>query len=585
MGYSKAVRVAKFVAILLFIPALILARRSGPPAGVSGAPGEQTCWQASCHLTATGTFLPNSPQLTLTVEGGSTYVPGEGPKRWTVTLDDPLGSVFGFQLSARVESNNAQAGSLTPLAGDALVVLCSDGAVKGAQGCRPEANVEYIEHGEPRTQSSFSFDWTPPTTNVGNIKVYVAVNAANNSFDPSGDRIHTANFTLTPQTEGSAPIISQGGVVNAWSFKNLIGDATWISIFGSNLAPTTRQWRSDEIVDGNLPTSLDGVSVKVNNHDAYIYFISPGQINALTPKDGAAWPVPVQVTTPNGTSNIVMVEKKVTAPALFTWAGLAPEAERFVGAVAAQPKPDSTVDYIAPPGLGLTTRAARPGETVLMFATGCEPTTPSWPAGQVVTQPFPTVDSPVSIRIGGIPAQVAGDTGFLVFAGGCQFNVTIPTAAPNGNLPVVLDIGGVSTQTTQPDINIPVQNPLQATFTDIQVSYRLDPWLIGGSYGGGFWVSPPVLGPATQGGSTFTLETRAVGLNAQGQPIAISPMWIPDDPAMVTVSPNQGNLVTITVQRAGQSSLRVTSQGVSKELVIQGTYQGNALYVEIAQSQ
>ena len=50
-----------------------------------------------------------------------------------------------------------------------------------------------------------------------------------------------------------------------------------------------------------------------------------------------------------------------------------------------------------------------------------------------------------------------------------------------------------------------------------------------------------------------------------------------------TVSASPGSQVTITVQRAGQSSLRVTSQGVSKELVIQAEYQGNAIYVEIAQ--
>ena len=52
---------------------------------------------------------------------------------------------------------------------------------------------------------------------------------------------------------------------------------------------------------------------------------------------------------------------------------------------------------------------------------------------------------------------------------------------------------------------------------------------------------------------------------------------------MVTVSPRQGNEVQITVQRAGQSSLQVTSQRLSKELSIMAWYQGNAIQVEITQ--
>jgi uncharacterized protein (TIGR03437 family) len=407
-------------------------------------------------------------------------------------------------------------------------------------------------------------------------------------IDPAaGGDIYTENYSLIAQAAGTAPTINEGGVVNAWSYKTPIGDATWISIFGSDLAPTTRTWRPDEIVDGKLPTSLDGVSVKVNNQDAYVIYISPGQVNVQTPKDGAAGLAPVQVTTPGGSSNILMVEKRITAPALFTWAGFAPGAEWFVGAIAAQLNPDGAFDFVAPPGLlpGLTTRAAKPGETVRLFATGCEPASPSFPAGQMVTPPFPAVDSPVAIRIGGIPAQVANDTGVLIFPGQCQFSVTIPSSAPTGNLPVALDIGGVSTQAGQPNIGIPVERQAQAggVLASIQVAYRLDPWLIGGTYGGGIWVSPPVLGPTNQGGLTFTLEVRADGFDAQGFRVAINPQWTPSDPGMVTVSPNHGNLVKITVNRAGDSTLAVTAQGISKTLSIKATSQGGILVVQIAQ--
>jgi uncharacterized protein (TIGR03437 family) len=56
--------------------------------------------------------------------------------------------------------------------------------------------------------------------------------------------------------------------------------------------------------------------------------------------------------------------------------------------------------------------------------------------------PWPTLASPVTVRVGGQPAQLAGDTGFLIFAGECQFNVTIPPNLPDGDYLVELDIGG-----------------------------------------------------------------------------------------------------------------------------------------------
>jgi hypothetical protein len=121
-----------------------------------------------------------------------------------------------------------------------------------------------------------------------------------------------------------------------------------------------------------------------------------------------------------------------------------------------------------------------------------------------------------------------------------------------------------------------------ANLTDIRVSYRLDPWLISGNYGGGFWVSPPVLGPVVQSGNVFVLEVRADGLN-DGIPVSVSPTWVPADPGMVTVTPSHAHQVTITVRHAGQSDLHVVSQGVRTTLAITAEdYQGSALRVVIS---
>jgi len=120
-----------------------------------------------------------------------------------------------------------------------------------------------------------------------------------------------------------------------------------------------------------------------------------------------------------------------------------------------------------------------------------------------------------------------------------------------------------------------------ATLTDIELSYKLDPRLTKGMYMGERWVSPPTY-TRLQDGKTATVEARAQGVDAQGKPRNINPKWIAVDPGMVTVTPGEGNEVKITVQRAGKSTLRVASDGVSKELSVTAAYRGNAMQVEIS---
>ena len=118
----------------------------------------------------------------------------------------------------------------------------------------------------------------------------------------------------------------------------------------------------------------------------------------------------------------------------------------------------------------------------------------------------------------------------------------------------------------------------------IKVFFKLDSRMSGPTYGGERWGSPPTFSFA-QGGSQLTVDAKARGLDAGGRSIDLSPTWIPADPEMVTITPGQRNEVTITVKRAGQTSLQVASQGVSRTLSIKATatQEGKALQVEITQ--
>jgi FKBP-type peptidyl-prolyl cis-trans isomerase len=121
-----------------------------------------------------------------------------------------------------------------------------------------------------------------------------------------------------------------------------------------------------------------------------------------------------------------------------------------------------------------------------------------------------------------------------------------------------------------------------AGLKDIKISFKLDPRLTRSMYMGDRWVSPPTFTPARQG-KTTTVEASADGLNGTGKRVKIRPEWIPADPGMVEVTRGQGDDVQITVKRAGESKLKVVTQGFTKELVVKAVDQGDAIAVEIVQ--
>jgi len=212
--------------------------------------------------------------------------------------------------------------------------------------------------------------------------------------------------------------------VNAGSFKPGIASGAWVSIFGTNLSQRNYTWQAGDLVNGVLPSSLQGVSVTINGVPAYIDYISPTQINVLTPDDPTVGPVQVQVTTAGQASNDVTVQKAQFAPAFLTLNG---------SSVAALHADYTLVSATAP---------AKPGETILLYGEGFGPTTPPQPSGQAVAAPAPLANT-VQITIGGVTASVqfAG----LVQSGLYQFNVTVP-AVPNGDAALVAAIGGSPTQ-------------------------------------------------------------------------------------------------------------------------------------------
>jgi len=454
MRSKRQLFLVKTAVVLAAVPILILADANGPEPGLSGVPNEQgTC--TLCH--GTGKANINGGSVAIAFPNGQTYTPGQ-KQHWVVTISDSTARRWGFQAAARqASSTNTVTGTFAATDSNTQVI-CSTSRFSGAQRpangtCPATSPLMYIEHTLAGTRLgttvsiTFEFDWTPPATDVGTISVYVAANAANgNNQDDSGDHIYTATYTLTPAAAtASGPSISAGGVLNGASFQSLIEAGSWVAIQGTNFSNVAncdpvvspqagcRTRTSADFANGT-PTSLDGISVSIGGKAAYVYFVSPTQINVQAPDIGTG-NVAVTVTNSAGTSNSVTVNADNFAPGFFTASGYAIATHA-----------DGTL--VAPAGTFAGSSPAAPGETVTLWGTGFGPVSPSVAAGQTSTQALGAAlayaSTPPTILIGSVPATVVAAALNPSALGLYQIAVTVPASAPSGTQAIVASAGGQS---------------------------------------------------------------------------------------------------------------------------------------------
>jgi uncharacterized protein (TIGR03437 family) len=227
----------------------------------------------------------------------------------------------------------------------------------------------------------------------------------------------------------STAIIS--GVSNAEGGSATIAPNTWIAVQGAGLAPDTRIWQTSDFVNNQMPTKLDGVSAMVNGVSAYIYYISPTQVNILTPPNAISGPVQVVVTNNGAVTAPFSTQAQMLSPSFFVFPGSYVAATHLDGSL------------IGPPSLypGSTT-PAKPGETVVIYANGFGTTSKPIVAGSIVQSG--TLSPPPVIKIGGAMATLLSAS--LVAPGEFQFNVVVPASLADGDQPIVATYNGATTQ-------------------------------------------------------------------------------------------------------------------------------------------
>jgi uncharacterized protein (TIGR03437 family) len=269
-----------------------------------------------------------------------------------------------------------------------------------------------------------------PATSVKFSPQDVALDSSGNLYISAGD---IWKISLSGSTTPPAPAISADGIVNGASFQPGVPANSWVTIKGTNLSARTDDW-SNAIVNGALPTSLDGVSVTMQGKPAYVYFISPGQLNVLAP-DLPAGPVSVTVTTAGGTSAVSATTANAYGPAFFTWPSSQVVATRQ----------DYSYAVKAGTFAGATTVPAKPGDVIILWATGLGPTVPAAPAGVSVPASggYPTATAP-TVTINNSPVTVYGAALAPGSAGLYQIAIQVPSLLADGDWPIQATIGNAA---------------------------------------------------------------------------------------------------------------------------------------------
>jgi uncharacterized protein (TIGR03437 family) len=450
-GYDGANTAFNYLYLLPMIPGKIPG--TPPAAGTalvinSGGqtvydPVANVTWLANANLAATNTFgLPpcktqTTPSLCVNQDGAMNFDSANqfvanmnayggagylGQTNWQLPpRDGPCG---GYNCGSAANPMGELFYSQLGLSAGTPIVATPDIAVGPFSNIQPDlywtCQGNAIQDACLTTQPSSGYEWSF-SFGSGFLGTDLLVN-----------NLYVTAYFVGTRTPASGPVIAE--VANAEGESPAIAPNTWVEIKGVNLAPAgdSRTWQSSDFVGSQMPTQLDGVSVTVNGKSAYVYYISPTQINILTPPAALSGPVQITVTTAGIVSAAFTAQAQTVAPSFFVFnGGPYVAAEHLNGSL------------IGPATLypGSTT-PAKPGETVVLYANGFGTT--SVPVVTGSSSQSGTLSPLPAIQIGGVNATV--EFAGLVGPGEFQFNVTVPASLAAGDQPITATYNGSTTQ-------------------------------------------------------------------------------------------------------------------------------------------
>ena len=216
-----------------------------------------------------------------------------------------------------------------------------------------------------------------------------------------------------------APSYSAASIVN--SASNLLGPVapnTLVTIYGENLAYTTKAISADDIKSGHLPTKLPGTGVQVllGGIPAGLYYVSPTQINLQIPSNMIPEKLKLRLTLDGVAGPMVNITLTETAPALF------------------QLNSNTVIATKADWSLITEENPGHPGDVIVLFATGLGQTEPN-PQYAEIPMSAALIRQFSELRILFNGEVVEGTTVYYAgiapgFAGLYQVNMRLPDSVP-----------------------------------------------------------------------------------------------------------------------------------------------------------
>jgi uncharacterized protein (TIGR03437 family) len=284
------------------------------------------------------------------------------------------------------------------------------------------------------TPGTLQVNLTPGSLDAGTYTGTITVAGTSGA---SGSSKIAVNLTVT------APLPTITRITNAASgATGSVSPGEFVTIFGTNIAPNDVAVAAFD--DGNrLPTTLSGVQVLFNGVLAPLYADQgSGQVTAVVPYSVAnRLDTFVQVRFRGSTSNAVTVPLSSTAPGIFSqnFSGTGP------GVIA---NSDNTINSPSNPAAkGSVVVVYATGEGIVQNAAGARPDSGAKIIATTLND-LPRPLLPYAVTVDGQPANVSyfGSISGLA-AGIVQINVTIPPAARSGDVPLMVTVGGNSSQT------------------------------------------------------------------------------------------------------------------------------------------
>lgn len=240
----------------------------------------------------------------------------------------------------------------------------------------------------------------------------------------------------------TAPSYTAAGIVHsATQTSGYLAPNTIATLYGSNLSFTTQALAASDLDSGTLPTGLGGTKVIVYGLTCSLFYVSPTQINFIIPYEPTGSQVPVTVLRQGVAGPSVTIPLSPFAPAFFEWNGNLAVAQHS----------DARATLISPDA------PARPGEIVVLYATGLGRTTPAIISGEIVSRATPILYlSQLQITLAGNPVP----QGSILYAGLTpgmsglyQINLRLPaTLPPNPEIRMTM-----GSQTSPASVYLPVQ--------------------------------------------------------------------------------------------------------------------------------